>query len=342
MAELTEKQEKYCQSYLICGNQSTAYRLAYDAESMNQNSVGVEACKMHADPRISLRIKELQKEAYERNKIEIDEIIQTLAGMVRFDIADLYDENGVLKNIQQIPVHARQMISELLVDEIKMQDTVIGHSRKIKTINKLDAIEKLMKHLGGYEKDNKQKKISVDLSGLTTEGATLTSTTGTWSGTGISYTYQWYRGATLISGATASTYVLTLADSQASMTCQVTATNTAGSNVEPSNAINAGNYAPTNSVAPVVSGTTGLGDLLSCTTGTWAGTSITYTYQWKRGGVDIVGETASTHTIVALDQGENITCLVTATNTAGANSQVSNTVAVPSAGIAFICCVNFC
>jgi len=169
MATLTEKQEKYCQHYLISGNQSTAYRIAYDAEAMNQNSVGVEACKLHADPRISLRIKELQKEAYERNKIEIDEIIQTLAGMVRFDIADLYDENGALLQIKQIPLHARQMISELYVDEIKMQDAVIGHSKKIKTINKLDAVEKLMKHLGGYEKDNKQKKITVDLSSLTTQ-----------------------------------------------------------------------------------------------------------------------------------------------------------------------------
>ena len=172
------------------------------------------------------------------------------------------------------------------------------------------------------------------ISGLTTEGATLTSATGTWSGTSISYGYQWYRGAMLISGATASTYVLVLADSEEDITCKVTATNTAGSNSEDSNIITAGDYAPTNSVAPVVSGTTGLGDVLSCNTGTWVGTSITYTYQWQRDGVDIVGATASTHTIVALDQGENITCLVTATNSAGFNSQVSNTVAVPSSGIA--------
>ena len=172
------------------------------------------------------------------------------------------------------------------------------------------------------------------ISGLTTEGSTLTSTTGTWSGTSISYGYQWYRGATLISGATASTYVLVLADSELDITCKVTATNTAGSGSEDSNIITAGDYKPVNSVAPVVSGSTGLGDLLSCTTGTWAGTSITYTYQWKRGGVDIVGATASTHTIVALDQGTNVTCLVTATNTAGANSQVSNTISVPSSGVA--------
>lgn len=155
---LTEKQEKYCQSYLICGNQSTAYRIAYDAEAMNVNSVAVEACKLHSDPKISLRIKELQKEVYERNKIEIDEIIQSLAGMVRFDIADLYDEHGALLQINKIPLHARQMINQLDVDEMRIQNEIVGYTKKIRTINKLDAIEKLMKHLGGYEKDNHQSK----------------------------------------------------------------------------------------------------------------------------------------------------------------------------------------
>jgi len=36
--ELTAKQESYCQNYVVCGNQSTAYRLAYDAEVMNSSS----------------------------------------------------------------------------------------------------------------------------------------------------------------------------------------------------------------------------------------------------------------------------------------------------------------
>lgn len=158
---LTDKQEKYCQSYIICMNQSTAYRIAYDAEAMNQNSVAREACLLHSDPNISQRIKELQAEAYERNKATIDELVYTLSGMVRFDIADLYDDNGNLLNIKEMPVIARQMISELSSDEIRMAGTSIGSTKKVKTISKLDAVEKLMKHLGGYEKDNFQRKPEV-------------------------------------------------------------------------------------------------------------------------------------------------------------------------------------
>jgi len=155
---LTDKQEAYCQAYVICMNQSTAYRMAFDAEAMNSNVVGVEACRLHADPKITLRIQELQKEAYDRNKATVDELVHVLAGMVRFDPAELYDDEGNILSIKDMPLIARQMLTEFQVDEIKISGSVIGHTKKIKTIAKLDAVEKLMKHLGGYEKDNFQKK----------------------------------------------------------------------------------------------------------------------------------------------------------------------------------------
>ena len=68
------------------------------------------------------------------------------------------------------------------------------------------------------------------ISGTATIGQTLTSTTGTWtSDTGVTgYLYQWYRGATLITGATNSTYVLVLADVGFDITCRVAATDTDG------------------------------------------------------------------------------------------------------------------
>jgi len=160
--KLTDKQESYCQHYVICNNQATAYRLAYDAEAMNQNSVYREACLLNGNPKITQRIKELQSEAYERNKATIDELVSVLSNMVRFDVADLYDESGTLKNIHEMPLTARQMISQLDTDELYMtvdgQRELVGHTKKLRTIQKLDAVEKLMKHLGGYERDNFQKK----------------------------------------------------------------------------------------------------------------------------------------------------------------------------------------
>lgn len=85
--------------------------------------------------------------------------------------------------------------------------------------------------------------------------------------------------------------------------------------------------APSNSVAPVASGTGTVGQTLSCTTGTWTG-SPAFTYQWKRDGVNIGGATSSTYLLVSDDGGTTATCAVTGTNAGGSASATSNGIAV--------------
>lgn len=60
-------------------------------------------------------------------------------------------------------------------------------------------------------------------------GQVLSANNGSWSGkTPITYTYQWTRDGTNISGATAQTYTLVAADKSHVISCQVTATNATG------------------------------------------------------------------------------------------------------------------
>jgi phage terminase small subunit len=158
---LTVKQENFCQAYIRSGDKSAAYREAYSTSKMKPESVNRKAFELFNEVKIRSRVEVLQKEVAIRNEITIDELVQTLAGMVRFDPASVYDENGVLKSIHEMPIVARQMISELNIDEIKEyrdgKTNVIGQTKKLKLFDKLGAVEKLMRHLGGYEKDNKQK-----------------------------------------------------------------------------------------------------------------------------------------------------------------------------------------
>ena len=84
---------------------------------------------------------------------------------------------------------------------------------------------------------------------------------------------------------------------------------------------------PVNLTAPVVTGTNYYLNTLSTTNGTWDSIATpTYTYQWQRGGSDIGGATASTYQCVEADEGQDITCIVTATNPIGGTPQVSNTI----------------
>ena len=83
---------------------------------------------------------------------------------------------------------------------------------------------------------------------------------------------------------------------------------------------------PVNSVAPVISGTAERGETLSSTTGTWSGVgTITYSRQWKRDGLDIFGATSTTYVLVEADDNTFVTCLVTATDSEGSRSKISNT-----------------
>ncbi|MEL1243543.1 terminase small subunit [Flavobacterium sp. DGU11] len=158
---LTIKQENFCRAYLRLGNKSAAYREAYNV--YDKPIVAPSATRISSNPLVMARIKELQQEAQVRNNITLDELLQNLAAMVRFDIADLYDENGSLIALKDMPLETRQMIQQLDVSEVYGRNSegvrdVVGAVKKIKTYSRTDAIEKLMKHLGGYEKDNQQSK----------------------------------------------------------------------------------------------------------------------------------------------------------------------------------------
>jgi hypothetical protein len=69
---------------------------------------------------------------------------------------------------------------------------------------------------------------------------------------------------------------------------------------------------PVNSALPAITGTTTVGQTLTCSSGTWS-KSPAFTYQWLRNGEPIIGATASTRLHVAGDAGGLMSCTVKAT-----------------------------
>jgi hypothetical protein len=89
-------------------------------------------------------------------------------------------------------------------------------------------------------------------------------------------------------------------------------------------------YAPSNTVAPAMTGSFVQGQTLTATTGTWNGTQpITYSYVWLRcnsGGqscLNISGATSPTYTLVAADVNRTVRVRVTASNATGAATATS-------------------
>jgi len=153
------------------------------------------------------------------------------------------------------------------------------------------------------------------ISGSALVGASLSCSAGTWTGAAtITFTYQWYRDGVAISGATSSSYTLVAADGTAGIACVVTATNGDGTAKAAALGVSVG-IGPVFTSYPSISGSTDVGSVLTCSPGTATGSgSVTFTYQWQRDGVDIGGETAAAHTVVAADAGTQLACVVTATD----------------------------
>ena len=176
------------------------------------------------------------------------------------------------------------------------------------------------------------------VSGSTAEGQTLTSSTGSWSNSPTSYSYQWQdcsssgSSCTDITSATSSSYMLQASDVGDTVDVVVTASNAGGAASAASaqtatvTASGGGGGAPVVMGEPVVTGTVATGQTLTTSNGTWSNSPTSYTYQWQHCATDgtscsnVSGATASTYTVASGDAGHTIEAVVTASNNSGSTS----------------------
>jgi hypothetical protein len=174
------------------------------------------------------------------------------------------------------------------------------------------------------------------VSGTATVGQTLSTTNGTWTGAPApTFTYQWQRVTTNISGATSSTYVLVDADGGSTIRCVVKATNA----VAPSGVT--ANSNSTAAVAAIVPGAPTIGTATATGSST---ATVAYTAPASNGGATITLYTATsspggftgtlatagsgTITVTGLAATTSYTFTVKATNSVGqsAASGASNSI----------------
>jgi hypothetical protein len=102
--------------------------------------------------------------------------------------------------------------------------------------------------------------------------------------------------------------------------------------------------APHNTAAPTISGTALVGNVLTCSNGSWTGEGMLsvqsgwplttpFGFQWLRGGTAISGATSASYMLQSADEGHGLACEVTATNAAGHEASKSSSVTVPVAAV---------
>lgn len=170
------------------------------------------------------------------------------------------------------------------------------------------------------------------ITGQAIEGNALVVSNGTWTGFPNSFAYQWMRNGSPITDAANASYLLVTADNGTAISCDVTATNNVDPTTASSNSVTpVAPGAPTNTVAPLITGSTVENGTATLSTGTWTGSPSGYAAQWFRGASPITDATGFTYVYVTADVAQNITGKVTASNGSGSNTATSSNTVVPTA-----------
>ena len=162
------------------------------------------------------------------------------------------------------------------------------------------------------------------ISGTAKVGRTLTAKAGTWKPSGVTLTYQWYRGGSAIAQATSSRYTLQPADRGQRITVQVTGSRSG--HVPVTRASKATRKVTTGEVTtarPKIDGRAAVGGTLTARAGAWKPGEVTLKYQWYRNGKRIKGATQAEYTVTKRDQRKKLTVKVT--GKAGGYSTASRT-----------------
>ena len=115
----------------------------------------VRGAALLANANVRALVNEKLNEQQDRLQVKADDVLRELMRVALCDIAQVFDEGGRLKPIHQIGEEARRAISSVEVLEARGEED--GVVRKIRFWSKLDALDKLGKHLRLFGEQTPQR-----------------------------------------------------------------------------------------------------------------------------------------------------------------------------------------
>jgi phage terminase small subunit len=153
--KLTPKQQAFCDLYLIGLNAQDAYIQCY--KTNNKNTAKSKAHHLLNKEYIKEYIEKRQQEVAKKTEVTIERVVNELAKLGFSNVKDLYTEDGRLLQPHELSRDVASAIQEITIREEIRGDEKVAEIIKYKLADKKGSLDLLMKHLGGYDKDNKQK-----------------------------------------------------------------------------------------------------------------------------------------------------------------------------------------
>jgi len=141
--DLTAKQDRFCQEYMIDLNgAAAAVRAGYSAATARQ--IAYETIHL---PQVQERLAALMNARAVRTRISKDRVLTSIAESAYFDPANLVNEKHALKALHDMPPEVRQQIVGIEIVEMNIDGVPVGHIKKVRLADPLRARELLGRHL---------------------------------------------------------------------------------------------------------------------------------------------------------------------------------------------------
>lgn len=157
-ASAEDRRARFVEAYLSNGGNASdaAIQAGYSAASSRR-----QGHRLATDVHILALLDKRRAEVCAKLEISTERILQERARLSFFDVRKLFDKDG-----QPIPIHELDDDSAAAIAGLEVVEQFegsgddrkfVGHLKKYKLSDKGASLTALEKHLGMYEKDNKQK-----------------------------------------------------------------------------------------------------------------------------------------------------------------------------------------
>lgn len=161
---LNARQQRFCEEYIIDLNASqAAIRAGYSEDTARSI-----ASELLTKPDIQLCISELKQAISNKNEGLAQAVIDELKLLGFSNIQDFLAEENEIKDLSKVPRSHAACVESVKKTITEFQGSAESSGTKtsvqIKMYDKISALEKLGRHLGIFEADNRQKSATITVS----------------------------------------------------------------------------------------------------------------------------------------------------------------------------------
>lgn len=152
------KHRRFCEEYIIdLDGTAAAIRAKYSAKRAK-----VTASELLKRQDVKDYLSQVQKKVADKLEFSAIGVLDQLKKIVFNDPRKFFDEHGNMIPIKDLPDDCAAALSSIEINEefqtVNNVKIFTGYTKKIKFWDKNAAVDKAMKHLGLFEKDNEQSK----------------------------------------------------------------------------------------------------------------------------------------------------------------------------------------